>query len=1228
MKAETTVLVLLLLLSLIPTTLAEDDPPEPPPQSPYIKHFLVNPPWSYFDSSLYFWCIYYDSENRTITSASIFIDNISYPLWENTTNSTLENPKIGKNYIYHADGPWERRTYEFYFQITSTIITNSSFGYFEIVNRPPYLLEPPPVKMEVYDEFEWEGRAFDPDLDYITWSWNSNITDSSEWEFKPNNTTVKFKIKCENAFHGWINISIWDNYTGFDHWNFTLICYSVGGGRLPPPIPRGDHPPFAKAVGNTASVLGATDPSFLGDDPPRPLAAEVWYWSGAVDDDWDDPGNWNPLSLMDYPKDADDKVYINDAVTDDVMIQDGVNSVLTIGELIINNTYTGTMTSALDLIVDSSGTESGDITIRGGTWDWDSFDVNMDGDWLNTGTTISNPARFTIQGAQVQSITSDGEAFNQVTVDAVANTIYYVMDDTEIFDLTVLAGAVYEIDSVSEAGHLETCFTDSANCGFISTSAGTLLLQGDATPFTPRLTTCDAAPPPTNYWNGGATTLTVTSDYANISYHKKFNMMAADVDDTSFYNSLQWGAGLYTSITNFDDNTIASPLGNGLYTAVTHDNFDNIYISTSGVSQVFIQGNRKVEFTNSEFYIDRITYGGATGVQAVVSDTHMDVANAWAATVQAASTLLKSAITNDFVSGDNVRIYSGKFVMNENGAAYTVRVDTGATFQVGQNAPTASRTLTFDDAAGAGFDANSAGLIVGSGTNTWEQYITSAATPPTNYWQCNLDIGNPDFTFDYTTLSYGSRCRSTGSWDIDHSTFDNFFNGQYVITIMIGAPITSFTHNTISNSVFGLYTRVTHTAYDNIVITMSTTDIRSRDVRSEFVDSNFDVTQVILGNTGNIISDVHDDIANDYKIMATALAKSTITNDHTGTDNVELITGTYTMDEDAASNNFWIQNGAILQLNAFTWTVTGAANVTNYGSLLSSGQITRSADWYIVYEDYTETGEIWLNDSDMEYADIIISFNYSIGTSNYGRVDELNITQPAGADINVNITQRDFSVKGSGTVLTFLANNSANVNTHYTVTNLTSGLAYDVDINGTTEYTIDAAGGQIGFNYLSEGDRIIEISYTANVTEDEEGDNVQSPIRVYTHSEYQPWDNTLKVELWWVQMGGPEPAVITNRYILVYVDGIQLIGFIEASNVTFVDMPWNHFDPDDHNITVMGYVEVDWSSGPAIYRSNPEHLVASNFAKTLILYLIFIILFFIVGAIVIDKARKRSDVAG
>jgi hypothetical protein len=532
-------------------------------------------------------------------------------------------------------------------------------------------------------------------------------------------------------------------------------------------------------------------------------------------------------------------------------------------------------------------------------------------------------------------------------------------------------------------------------------------------------------------------------------------------------------------VTKFDDNTISNSGALGLY-VTTQDiaNINNLVITASTSSDITAVTQR-VELADSNFDASKVSL--QTGGD-VISNNHNDVANAYGIW---ATDFLKSAITNDFATGDDVRLYSGKFMMNENGAADTVRFDSGTTFQIGQDSPTGSRTLTFDDTAGAGFNINSAGTLIGSGTVANEQYITSAATPPGDYWSGDMSTGDPAITMDYTTLNYGTLMNTGGTWNVDDCTFDNFENTAYAVEIETGATITSFTDNTISNAGFGLDVQVAYTSFDNIVISgMSNTEIRANDVDIEFTNSNFDVTQTDLATTGNIFSATHDDVANNYKIICSNADKTGITNDYGAGDNVEVVSNgcDFTIDEDAESTNFWLQANTVVRHNTLTlWTITGNANFTVNGSFESSGVISYSgASWYVFFVNYD--AQVWLNSSTVDYADIVISHPYSIAASNYGAVNELNITQPAGADNSVNITQRDFSVKDSGTVLTFFSNNSKSVTTHYTVTNLTNGNAYDVKLNGTTLETLNAASGQIGFTYTSDGIQELSISYTANAS--------------------------------------------------------------------------------------------------------------------------------------------------
>jgi hypothetical protein len=993
LKLRTAVFVLMIFLSLIPTTIAEDDPPGPPPIPPYIKHTLVTPNWTYYDGMLIFWCLYIDESNSTITSAKIHIEENSYDLYE---NSSSEYP-TEKNFYYYNDFKFpERRTYDFYFEIDSAI----AYGTFDIVNRPPYMLETPPTKMKVYEEFEWEGRAHDPDLDYLTWTWDSNITRSEEWEFQPNNTTMKLKIKCEESFVGWVNVSVFDNYTGMDYWNWTLICYGIGQERLPPPIPRGakgpfrlgDNPPSTQAdempetlatanfvpsgdgheidwtpkgggnnyvevddpvgapdddgtyvsiaKGNQedyydvpdhttetgtitnvrvvvrAKQTGAEDMNICiytvlteycgggegigagyGDETedwvnnpntgiawtwaqidaiqigmksdavggwggtmyvtqvyaivtytPPPMT--VYYWTGLGGDGlWDTALNWEPNT--DYPKDNDDRAYLDGA--DVITLQDGVAASVTVGELILNNTYAGTLTMNVDLIIDDAGSKNGKLTIGGGTINSGvgNKGINIDGDWLNSGGTYTaNSARVTFQGGQTQSVTSNGDAFYQVTVDNVASTVMTIKDNIQMLDLTILAAGEYEMDSVTE-GPLTHKFNDAANCGFISSSSGTLTLTGNGFVNFPTMTTA-AAGAPTNYWINDMSNIAVTLDYATIKYHTQ----------------------------------------------------------------------------------------------------------AWATS-------------------------------------------------------------------------------------------------------------------------------HTGAIDIEQTTYDNSKGaGQYSVSLRT-ATVTKFSDNTISNSgAIGLYVASQDvTNIVNLVVTASTSsDLVDVGRVVELVDSNFDKTKVLVQTTNGVVSRNHNDKTDHYIIFPLSLAWSDLATAPVSTSDVEVYSsgGTFTIDQDMVCSNFWLQTNAVVVHNTLiTLTITGGSNFTVNGSLDSDGFIT-SAGYYTFFVNYD--GQVWLNGSDVDQADPVISFPYTTAASNYGHLNELNLTQPAGADNVINITQRDFSVKGSGTVITFFSNNTVSVTSGYIVTNLTSNLAYDITHNGTTIYTIDAASSQVSWSYATEGIQEFAVTYTTNAS--------------------------------------------------------------------------------------------------------------------------------------------------
>lgn len=131
-------------------------------------------------------------------------------------------------------------------------------------------------------------------------------------------------------------------------------------------------------------------------------------------------------------------------------------------------------------------------------------------------------------------------------------------------------------------------------------------------------------------------------------------------------------------------------------------------------------------------------------------------------------------------------------------------------------------------------------------------------------------------------------------------------------------------------------------------------------------------------------------------------------------------------------------------------------------------------------------------------------------------------------------------------------------------------------------------------------------------------------ISVFTHSVYDVLDNSLTVEMWWFQEGGPETAELIKRELIVNIDGDPEI--IQADNFTDIPLPWNYLDGGIHNITVTGAVFINWTTGPTFFLSDPEFIVADNSTRALILYLIVtsIVVISIMGAVQIFKGDRHD----
>lgn len=135
----------------------------------------------------------------------------------------------------------------------------------------------------------------------------------------------------------------------------------------------------------------------------------------------------------------------------------------------------------------------------------------------------------------------------------------------------------------------------------------------------------------------------------------------------------------------------------------------------------------------------------------------------------------------------------------------------------------------------------------------------------------------------------------------------------------------------------------------------------------------------------------------------------------------------------------------------------------------------------------------------------------------------------------------------------------------------------------------------------------------------------QISISVFTHSIYDVIENSLTVEMWWFQEGGPETAELIKRELIVSIDGNPDIIPVE-NNFTDVPVPWNYLDGGVHDITVTGAVFINWTTGPSFFLSNPEFIVADNSMRALILYLIITSVAVISIMVVVQVVKGNKNV--
>ena len=607
----------------------------------------------------------------------------------------------------------------------------------------------------------------------------------------------------------------------------------------------------------------------------------------------------------------------------------------------------------------------------------------------------------------------------------ILNGTFVLDENATVRTILINESATLQIGEDTPTKSVKLEFADVSGAGFNISSSGNLTSKGTAT-YPIYITSVNE--PPTNYWNGDMSTgdLDITMDYTTVSYHSQLSTGGIiEIDNTKFEhdNSTYYTFSAHDGaiINSFNNNTFSN-VKYGPVFRVSYATINNL-VSTATTQTVYAR-NIKLEFTNSNFDISKATLAVFGNI---VSKNHNDITNGYKIK---ANTLPKSSITNDFDVNDNVEIIEGTLILDENATVRTMLIDSGTTLQIGEDTPTKSIKLEFADASNAGFNSSSTGTLTARGTATYPMYITSVNEPPTNYWNFYTPSTSMPLNVSYTTISYSTKFASD-SFDISNLTMSNVKAGEtYCIAIRNGGTITRFDNvsfASMSSIAYALYSyQATYTEFDNVVIPDSgrTYAVYIRQARLEFNNSNFDINDVYFdSNVGSappwLISQNHNDIANNYKITIIpgySKIKSSITNDFTSSDNVEILNGTLVLDENSQSSNFTINSGTSAKFNGISFNVKPGNNMilVNGNLTMNQSTIDFGNNTYGLYINYSNTSiwsstifnssgwDLYLNGSNISATDL--SFGGATTTFHARDVAMRNATNPPSTSGYTNVS--------------------------------------------------------------------------------------------------------------------------------------------------------------------------------------------------------------------------------
>jgi hypothetical protein len=215
------------------------NPPRPLMDPPGFGDYGCSPDVGWNDTTLVFRVNFTLSETPINLTVRVYIDTIPNEMHDANPSDT--NYIDGKDYYWmNMDRLWAKGIHNFYFYIEADEQQNTTNTLsFEILNRAPYILSPPPMTIYVDEIVTYEVRVQDDDLDPIDGELVAHNFTAGDWhwmEWYPNNLTFMGKPKQE--FVRWLNITIWDSYDQLAWYRWTITCIEGDGGGDTLPSPK------------------------------------------------------------------------------------------------------------------------------------------------------------------------------------------------------------------------------------------------------------------------------------------------------------------------------------------------------------------------------------------------------------------------------------------------------------------------------------------------------------------------------------------------------------------------------------------------------------------------------------------------------------------------------------------------------------------------------------------------------------------------------------------------------------------------------------------------------------------------------------------------------------------------------------------------------------------------------------------------------------------------------